>query len=382
MSHLGYWVDLEGISFDEENRKIWIQAFPVGSYKHPLYGKIEMTPRRVQQMAANVQNNVRGTELDIDYDHKEHSGKAAGWIKDAHARTDGLWVEVEFTDDAFSAIKKKEYRYFSPEYADKWTHPSTGAVHQDVLFGGGLTNRPFLKDILPINMSELADEGVNEVDEFLKQLRETLGLNEDATEDEILQAAQAAGGGNGEETEEEESTEETSEEESEDDSETEEEQQLGELKSNPIIKKILSDNKQLRTSVKTLEASNQLAEVNKQLTEWQSNDGSKKYAIPPAIEDDLRKVLVGGSAKLNERVIAVFDSLLDTGLVRLSESGGNSNDGRRTSSGGSATKAFTDRVDAYVKQDKLTYREAASLVASEDPQLWEAHRAESMEGAA
>src|SRR5262245_40041905 len=122
MGKTGYWIDLRG-KYLEDNGVTWLQALPIGQYKHPLYGALDVTPDRAQRFAQNVKDGIRGTELDIDYDHKAHSGKAAGWVRDAEARSDGLWLAVEWTEPARSAIMQGEYRYFSPEYVDSWTHP-------------------------------------------------------------------------------------------------------------------------------------------------------------------------------------------------------------------------------------------------------------------
>jgi hypothetical protein len=185
----GYWADLKGLQLSENNTT-WIQAMPLGTYQHPIWGEIKFTEKRSKRFADNVNNNVVGTELDIDYEHKARTGEAAGWIKQAESRgSAGLHVLVEFTADAATAIHAGKWRYFSPEYDDKWTHPKTQVEHEDVLRGGGLTNRPFLKDILPVNLSELSfaipgddhkEEGVTP-----KELREALGLAETATDDEV-----------------------------------------------------------------------------------------------------------------------------------------------------------------------------------------------------
>lgn len=150
----GYFVDLAGKSFSD-SEPTWIQALPLGTYEHPEYGKIEVTPEKIQQFAANVAANVRGQDLDIDYDHKAAEKVAAGWVKAADARSDGLWLQIDWTQRARKHLGDKEYRYFSPEFIDEWKHPATGVVHKNVLFGGALTNRPFLKGILPINLSEM-----------------------------------------------------------------------------------------------------------------------------------------------------------------------------------------------------------------------------------
>ncbi len=151
-----YLISLEGINLKEDDTKKWIHAMPLGEYNHPRYGKIKITRKRAKRFADNVKAGVRGQQLDIDYDHKKSAqgGKAAAWVVDAKSTNNGLWLLVEFTAPAAEAVRNKEYKYFSPEFVDKWTHPKTGEQYEDVLFGGALTNRPFLKDILPINLSE------------------------------------------------------------------------------------------------------------------------------------------------------------------------------------------------------------------------------------
>lgn len=186
MQQLGYLVDLSACRFSDEGSG-WIQAMPLGKFTHPVYGEIDITPERVQRFAANVKSGVRGQDLDIDYDHKVKTTEAAGWVKDAEARANGLWIFVEWTKEAWGKIKSKAYRYFSPELVDEWKHPSTGMLHKDVLFGGGLTNRPFLKGILPINLSELSFGEATSVGGHMdpKLLRQLLGLPEDATDEAV-----------------------------------------------------------------------------------------------------------------------------------------------------------------------------------------------------
>jgi len=375
MANVGYWVDLRGLSFDDPTRTTWVQALPLGQYKHPLYGKIDVTMNRVQLFANNVKNQVRGQELDIDYDHKQYSGKAAGWVKDAEARPNGLWVKVEWTEDAYGALQKGEYRYFSPEFADKWSHPKTGDVHQDVLFGGALTNRPFLKDILPINMSELT--GGEQVDKFLEELRKALKLNEDATEEEILQAAQDA---SAEEQEEEKEEEEESGEGGEGESQNSGEpaELSEELRNSPVIKKLLEDVSSLQSENRTLKATTKLSEVNTKLGEWSSASpgDNAKFALPPAVHDDMRTIMLSENGKSMKAFSAVIDHILEHGLVRLGEQGGDKGSARR-SGGGSATKRMSDRIEELRKGDtNLDYVTAAGMVASEDPDLYAAYREE------
>jgi phage I-like protein len=156
LGNFNYIIDLAGLQLSEG--RTWLHAMPVGEYSHPVWGKIPFTPERLFRFADNVKNRVRGIDPDIDYDHKQDpakGNKAAGWIKGAEARGDGLWIDVEFTNEAIRAINEKEYKYLSPEFKDEWAHERTGQKYKDVLFGAALTNRPFLKDLLPITMAEI-----------------------------------------------------------------------------------------------------------------------------------------------------------------------------------------------------------------------------------
>jgi hypothetical protein len=100
----GYWTDLSTIELSD-NGPTWIQAMPLGKYKHPFFGDIDITPERVKRFSDNVNSNVRGTELDIDYDHKMTSGEAAGWVKAADARPTGLYLLVDWTAKARQATE-------------------------------------------------------------------------------------------------------------------------------------------------------------------------------------------------------------------------------------------------------------------------------------
>lgn len=149
-----FLVDLNGIALSEENGKnsSWVHALPLGSYKHPIYGTIDITADRVKRFADSVVKKVRGIEPSINYNHNNND-VAAGWAKNAEARSDGLWLFVEWTSDAVTKIKEKAYRYFSAEFADVW-EDSQEQKFMDVILGGALTNRPFMKNLVPVNLSE------------------------------------------------------------------------------------------------------------------------------------------------------------------------------------------------------------------------------------
>jgi len=154
MTLASYLVDVAGLVFDEQNggNSTWVHALPIGSYKHPIYGTIDITSERAKNFADGVNSKIRGIDLSINYVH-DNNNIAAGWVKKSEARSDGVWLFVEFTPDAQSKVKNKEWRYFSSEFEDEWEDPQ-GVKHKDVMFGGALTNRPFMKNLVPINLSE------------------------------------------------------------------------------------------------------------------------------------------------------------------------------------------------------------------------------------
>ena len=132
MATYGFYVDLSGQTLSEGD-STWIELMKVGEYDHPVYGKINFTPQKLQEFADNVAANVRGVDLAIDYDHssvKTGNSEAAGWIKQVKFEGGVLKGLVEFTKTAAEKIRSKAFRYFSPEFVDKWIDPA-GQEHKN-----------------------------------------------------------------------------------------------------------------------------------------------------------------------------------------------------------------------------------------------------------
>jgi phage I-like protein len=363
---LSLLVDISHMEFDEPTGgapSSWVQAMHHAEYKHPLYGKIKFTPERTQRFAENVNVGVRGHELDIDYDHKATTGKAAGWVKEARADDTGLHVRVEWTPAAVASIRAGEYKYFSPEFTDEWEHPSTGKKFKDVLFGGGITNRPFLKGMSPLNLSEHATPG-GEVDPMI--LRQTLGLSEDATDEQVLaKVAELASSGDNDKDPPPAATP------------PQADPQLQELsEKNPAVKALMDMvNLQSQQIASLSSATQSLAEQNKNqavtiaLAEIQTKG---KFALPPAVADKLRPILVASDAKTTKALMEIVETLIQTGTVALGESGSVAPSGQRV--GGNATELFEKKVQECMEQDKLEYADACARVAMSEPDLFEAYR--------
>jgi len=370
-------IDLEPITLNEEGT--WIESFREGSYKHPVFGDLNFTSDRLKRFADNITNRVRGIDLAIDYNHRTDQ-EAAGWIKDAEYRDGVLHLLVEWTKTAAEKIKNREYRYFSPDYRDTWKD-ANGVEHQDVLFGGGLTNRPFLKDLNPINLSELGEKM-----DLREQLIQKLGLPADATDEQITEALDKKNSptidwdkmkvekvddsnyrvtfdgidGEGSVKVEAPQPATTGGQMSEDTL-----KQLAEK--DPAIAHLLAERENDRKRLEALEASNRLSEANVRLSEL--DESSDKFRLPPSVKNTLRDVLVGGNKQFGDKVIDAFKTVLKDGLVPVGQTrDGQPPKGEKT---GDVVRQFTEAVDELMKNDdKLSYTDAVVQFAEENPKVY------------
>lgn len=398
-----YWSDVSGVALSDSTHQ-WVHALPIGEYSHPIYGKLKFTPDRIRRFADSVKLKVRGIDPDIDYDHKldpSRGRKAAGWVKDADAREDGLWLFVEWTPEAATSVQHKEYRYFSTEFSDEW-EDSKGNKHTDVVLGGGLTNRPFVKDLVPINLSEVIEENQeNGMDR--KELAKLLGLSEDATDKQIKEAIESKNApdlsklelavdkdgkvtakdsegkshevgkveppksdeGKGKEGEEGSGT-------GGDTSTSAEDKELAKLaEENPAVAKMLSEHKSMQDRMNNLETATRLSEVSTQLSELGKDH---KRALPPVVQDKLRQVMVQLPKKLSDEVADAMVDLMKVGVVELGERTPKSPEGKRGEGDDNVVAKYLGEIDRIMKEEstdehKVTFREAADMVYFSNPDL-------------
>lgn len=133
----------------------------------------------------------RGIDIVIDYEHqtlKDVQAPAGGWIKDLSIEDGAIVAKVEWTPQGKKYLENKEYRYLSPVVL---VRKSDGKAI--VLHSVALTNTPAIDGMFPIiNSLSLDDyEGGNDMD-ILKRLAVLLGLGEDATEEQVMEALKAA----------------------------------------------------------------------------------------------------------------------------------------------------------------------------------------------
>lgn len=354
-----YAVDLftHPVSLNEGNR-CWIQGLPLGSYQHAIWGEITITPERVANFVRNFYEKVRETDLDIDFDHKAKEEKAAGWIIDVDDRgPQGLWLLVEWTPLAAQSIRDKEYRYFSPEFADEWTNQRTGQTYNDVLFGGGLTNRPFLRDIAPINLSELGQNNNQgeDMDELVKFLSEALGIELSDKEEDSETNLQKVG----------DAIKSLKEKPTPPTPSTTDPEVVKLAETNPVIAKLLADHQSASRRIDELAARNRLSEVNAVL-----NVDGELFRLSPALKDELRPQLVKLDEATSTAIMSSIAKMLSKGgLVQLGEVG-SSNPARNEED---LVRKFHEEVTKVQEERKLSYADACTAIALEQTELFDAY---------
>lgn len=148
-----------------------VQILREGNYDHPVYGKFSVTEKMMQKMKENFDKNVRGCDISYDYTHDNDNGEkpAAFWVKSLEVRPNsdgkgkGLYARVEFTPMGKKKISEKEYKYSSADIRIDYVDQH-GKHHPYVLCGGTLTNRPFIKNMNPIKLSESYSKEVKSMD--------------------------------------------------------------------------------------------------------------------------------------------------------------------------------------------------------------------------
>jgi len=133
------------------------------------------------------------TDLPIDYEHQTLGGPyaspngqapAAGWIKRLlPVPGEGLFAEIEWTEQAVSKLTAKEYRYLSPVAIVRKSDRKLVGIHS-----AALTNKPAIVGMAPIVNRHPVTADEDDVAP-LTLLRRDLGLPEELSAEEVLVAA-------------------------------------------------------------------------------------------------------------------------------------------------------------------------------------------------
>ena len=369
VDHMYFLVDLSktaNLSEGDSDTTKWVHAIPIGNYNHPRFGKIVITAERAKKLADSVINKVRGIDPSINYDHN-NSGPAAGWVKGAEARSDGTWLLVDFVKEALQAIKDKKYRYFSAEYYDLWEDPE-GKEFQDVIFGGALTNRPFMKNLVPINLSEATYDSAFELvgavtGKDVESLRggEKVELSEDQLNKIIEGVSAKLKPAEGEKGEEKKASLNLSE--------------VAELKAlaeeNPLVAALISKVETQGVDIVSTQRELSESKIARQLSEFDKS----KLVLTPVAKKLVYKILneMPDSQHNDFWELMTHMRKSQSFLVDLSERAGVA---VKYGVDRSPAKRFSELVNKELANG-VPYADAVTKVASEDPALYEEYRQES-----
>ena len=129
----------------------------LGDYAHPVYGDFSITSDTTAQLISNFDNGVYGQKIFADIEHKPSNGAAAEITR---IYMEGEWLkgDLELTEYGRDGIQNRKHIYLSIDYADQWQDAATKEIHGAVLFGAGLTTRPFIKGQPGIMLAENTEE--------------------------------------------------------------------------------------------------------------------------------------------------------------------------------------------------------------------------------
>ena len=142
----------QAIELADGAKSSWVTVTRTGDFTDPRYGSFSITPLMLAQMVSNFDKRVNGQELYIDVAHKHADGAAAKVLKLA-VEGGKLRAEVAWTPFGIEAVKQRGFTYLSAEFHENWTDNEAGAAHGCVLLGAGLTIRPVIKHLDPVQLA-------------------------------------------------------------------------------------------------------------------------------------------------------------------------------------------------------------------------------------
>jgi phage I-like protein len=352
-----------------------VEIMRVGQWKHPQYGDFAITENDIDMFIKHFDENVRGIEIAIDLEHGEtvHAGAAAGWVK--HLTRDGnrLLAEIGWTDLGKQQVETKQYRYFSPEFTFNYKDSESNKSYNNVLMGGSLTNRPFIKNMAPVLLSEdvyketqsntaVPSTNTENKEEHTMKFNENviraLKLAEDAKPEVIAEAMTAF---------------------------VEASVKLSEDKValEGEIKKLNEAKTGLENTIHTLKASTteanqdkiklseRLALIETKLNETEWDAISTKYLSEGKMTPAMTEKFKASYFANKETTLALMETLQP--VVAMGEHGSSKGESEASKTG---TMKFNEAVSNIVSTDKVSYGDALVLAETRFPDLARAYRSE------
>jgi phage I-like protein/cation transport regulator ChaB len=359
------------LSLSETNSDIEIMR--TGSWSHPKYGDFQITEDNLNGFIKSFDENVRGIQIAIDLEHGEtsHKGAAIGWIKSLKKDNKRLLAEIEWTNFGKDMVQSKQYKYFSPEFVFQYTDLESNKKFNNVLMGGSLTNKPFIKNMAPVLLSEevyketltgiapFKSDKEESVMKFNENILKALKLDENATEDQVNEAINKQLVDLKKLSEDNEDLIENSKKIKKENDELTKKLSESENKKNDL------DQTNIKLSERILKVENKLNEKDWEiLAERKLSEG----VMTPAMAEKFKAAYL----KDKEGTIALMETLQP--VVNMGENG--SSRGDNEVSGTGAGDKFNAAVIKCMETNKLEYDKAMEKVTRETPELFEAYRNE------
>lgn len=200
---------------------------------------------------------------------------------------------------------------------------------------------------------------------LLETLRESLGLSDDATEDDVAKLLaenikKPATNGNGDGTTD------------KPDYDALSDAIKGLRDTNEAIQlsQLQDQIRSLREDKDKLQASLRLSEAN---TAVQQLSEGKGYVLPVPSQEKLLQILIKAPKQLSDEIVALFSEVKEKGLVELSERGKLRPDAEMVQTD-DPVKNFTLGVERRMSENGVSYVDAVHQLASENPALYKAYR--------
>lgn len=143
-----------------------IEVLKAGVWRTPYHGDFMITSEDLDEYVENFKNGIGLVEnigAPVDFSH-ENDKLAAAWITELYVLNDTLMGKIEWTTAGTDAVSGGNYKCFSPEFYPKgrggWQNPEDyDDFIENVLVGGGLTNKPLFKGLAPVRASASSNGG-------------------------------------------------------------------------------------------------------------------------------------------------------------------------------------------------------------------------------
>jgi hypothetical protein len=142
----------QAIELADTSKPSWVTVTRTGDFSDPRYGQFSITPTMLSQMVSNFDKRVTGQDVYIDVAHKHSDGAAAKVVK-LEVQDNRLRALVEWTAFGIAAVKDRGFSYLSAEFHEDWKDNEKQVAHGCVLLGAGLTIRPVIKRLDPVQLS-------------------------------------------------------------------------------------------------------------------------------------------------------------------------------------------------------------------------------------